>query len=620
MKNYLLFLFLSFSLSVSAEGVEVTATVDRNQVGPGDVISLTVAVTAQNSVQVEEPHLPPLSGFELINTSSGMETRSSFVNGSFQTTQSRNFNYMLAVQQKGVLTIPSINVQVEGKSYKTQPIKVSATNARAAAPQGQNQDAFQQMDEMEEMFNQMLQRRLGPHAAPGAQGSPDQPPINPDEAFFILAQTDKTKVYVGEQITANFYLYTRGQIRDIDTLKYPDLKGFWKEELEMATRLNMEQAVINGVAYQRALLVSYALFPIKAGKSVIDPYKAKCTVLTPSSFGFGHPYVFTKASKAIPIEVMEVPTVGRPANFSGAVGHFHVSAQFEPPTGVTNQPITLRVRFEGQGNAKLIELPKLDLPPSFEFYETKSDAKFMKDGTSYKEFDVMIIPREPGVFNINPVSASVFDPTSGKFTAIASQALHLSVTGSATTPAAPSLPSASGTSDKTAAVAEPSLPGLATELEMAPLSVMDKIWVTAAIYLLLALGLLLLARQKLRRKAKRVSLSLALKKRLLSIRKLAAAGDWRRVGVELTNATYYVLGQISDQGGSSLELNLMLEHTPPSLRSELSQPLQNLLQKCEMLSFAPENLVGSLTEKANLEALIKEFESVMNRAIVLAEL
>ena len=240
----LFILLIGFQLH--AEGVQVTAIVDRNQVGPGDVINLTVSVNAQNSVQVDEPRLPGLEGFELINTSTGMETRSSFTNGSFQTTQSRNFNYMLAVQKKGVLTIPDIPVIVEGKTYHTQPIKISATNARAAQPQAQNngQDPFQQMDEMEELFNQMLQRRLAPHAGGGSGGAgvPDQQvPVNPDEAFFILAQTDKTKAYVGEQITANFYLYTRGQIRDIDTLKYPDLKGFWKEEIEMATRLNMEQ-------------------------------------------------------------------------------------------------------------------------------------------------------------------------------------------------------------------------------------------------------------------------------------------------------------------------------------------------------------------------------------------
>jgi hypothetical protein len=475
---------------------------------------------------------------------------------------------------------------------------------------------------MEELFNQMLQRNLAPHAFNNPRGgvpNQNQPGLNPEEAFFILAETDKTKVYVGEQLTVNFYLYTRGQIRDIDTLKYPDLHGFWKEEIEMATRLNFEQAVVNGIPYQRALLVSYALFPIKAGKSTIDPYKAKCTVVTPSNFGFGRPYQFTKASRPISIEVMEIPTAGRPANFSGAVGHFRVNAHFEPPTGAVNQPVTLRVRFEGQGNAKLVELPKIDLPPSFEMYDQKNQSKFMRDGTSFKDFEVQIIPREPGVFNIPAVSMAVFDPKSRSFTQAASQPLNITVTGSATAPGAVP-PAQAGKSTAPAQPAEPTLPPLSTELEVETISASALNTATVVIYLAVFALLGWRAWVSLRRKPKRVNLMLVMKRRLKSIRDFAAKGDWRRVGVELTNATYYILGQLSEQGGANQELDRLLDHTPPSLRNELAGPIQKLVAQCEALSFAPEKMIGGLNEKPKLEALIKEFETVMNRAMELAEI
>lgn len=623
LSRHILTLGLIFLAQIaSAEGVQVQASVDRNQVGMGDVINLTVSVSAQDSIQVEEPHLPPLSGFDLINTSSAVETRSSFVNGKFLTTQSRNFVFMLTVSQKGILTIPEIPVVVEGKSYKTQAIKISATNARsqpdkAQPPPGQN--AFQEMDEMEELFNQMLQRRVQPRGQPGQPGGQVQPPVNPDEAFLIMAEADKTRAFVGEQITVNFYLYTRGQIRDIDTLKYPDLHGFWKEEIEMATRLNFEQAMINGIAYQRALLVSYALFPIKAGKAIIDSYKAKCTVLTPSNFGFGRPYQFTKASRPITVEVMDVPA-NRPANFSGAVGHFRVTAAFEPPTGSVNQPVTLRVRFEGQGNAKLIELPKVELPPSFELYDQKNQAKFMKDGTSFKEFEVMIIPREPGVFNIAPVATAVFDPQTQKFTNVASQPLNITVTGSQATPG-PVMPQAAGGTLKAPPTpAAPDIPPLSTEFESPALSASTLNIFTLALYGAVFAFLGWRSWVSLRHKPKRLSLQIVMKRRLKSIREKAAKNEWRRVGVEMTNAIYYILGQISEQGGANLELNRLLEFTPPSLRNELSEPLQKLVSKCETLSFAPEKMIGDLNEKSKLNALIGEFESVMNRAILLAEI
>ena len=447
--------------------------------------------------------------------------------------------------------------------------------------------------------------------------------MNADEAFFISAETDKTKSYVGEQITVGFYLYTRGQIRDIDTLKYPDLKGFWKEEIEMATRLNFEQVNVNGLVYSKALLVSYALFPIKAGKSIIDPYKAKCTVVTPSNFGFGRPYQFTKASRPINIEVLDVPANNRPANYSGAVGHFRLSGQFEPPTGTVNQPVTLRLRFEGKGNAKLIELPKMDLPASFEFYDQKNNSKFLKDGTSFKEFEVLIIPREPGVFNVNPVKTSVFDPASQKYSEISTQALNITVTGSATSPAAPTLPQANSPAKTDKAAATPAtleLPNLSTDVEGPVVSAGLLTTVTGALYVFVFGLLAWRGFVSLRRKPKRVGLKILLKRRSKAAREFAAKNEFRKVGVELTNATNYILGQVSEQGGANMELNALLEHTPPSLREELSGKIQKMIAQCEALSFAPEKMIVDLTSQPKLEALITEFEAVMGRAIELAEI
>lgn len=604
------------ALAQDGKGIEVSATVDRNQVGVGDVINLSISVSAQESVNVENPSFPDIPGFELINTSTGVETRSSFTNGRFVTQQARTFNYMLAVLKPGNVQIPSLSINVDGKSYSTKPIAITVSNQRAnpnqQAGRGNRPDPLGMLDDEEELFNQILQRNF-----PGARQLPQAgPPINPNEAFFIQAETDKTKAYVGEQVTTSFYLYTRGQIRDIDTLKYPDLKGFWKEELEMATRLNFEQVNVNGIAYQRALLVSYALFPIRPGMAKVDSYKAKCTVLTPSNFGFGRPYQFTKASREIAIEVLDVPVEGRPANYTGAVGRFRLSAAFEPPTGVTNQPVTLRVRFEGQGNAKLIELPKLELPPSFELYDQKSQAKYLKDGTSFKEFEVLVIPREPGTFAIPPLSVAVFDPDTKKFTNVSSQPLNIAVTGSAGAPAA--TPTATNvTPEKDSG---PKLPALATDLERHTSDPIMMAIITVIIYSGTALFLILFGWRRLRRKPKKVSLGLVLDRRSKKIRDLIAAKEFRRVGVEMTNAAYYILGQLSEQGGANLELSLLLEKTPPSLRNELAGPIEKLLTQCEALSFAPEAMIADMTDQKKLETLNAEFERVMKRAIEVAEI
>ncbi|HMN67897.1 MAG TPA: BatD family protein [Bdellovibrionales bacterium] len=617
-------MFWAFALSVwiglaphaqAAEGVSVNATVDRNQIGVGDAVNLVISISSEKSITVEEPSLPDIKGMELVNTSTGVETRSSYSGGRFVTEQARTFNYMLVAQAQGDLKIPALSVRVDGQTYQTKPIdiKVSGQRGRQGGSRGQPIDPFGMLDEAdEELFNQLLRRQV-----PGGGAQPNVQPFNPNEAFFIQSDTDKQKAYVGEQVTANFYLYTRGNIRDIDTLKYPSLKGFWKEEIEMATRLNFEQVVLNGIPYQRALLVSYALFPIKAGKAIVDQYKAKCTVITPSSFGFGRPYQFTKASRPLDIEVRDVPAEGRPQNFTGAVGRYKLSAKFEPPTGTTNQPVTLRIRFEGQGNAKLIELPNLGLPPTFELYDQKSQAKFMKDGTSYKEFEVLIIPREPGVFQIPAIAMAVFDPETAKFTSVASQPLTLTVTGAGG--GVPAVAAGAGPVQPQAP-AGPALPSLATDLDDVKAARTREVAVTVALFLA-AFGFLgVTGWRRLKTRDKKVGVSIVLKRRLRSIRELAGKGEFRRVGVELTNATYYVLGQLTEEGGANQELSRLLEKTPPSLRRELAEPMQKLLASCEALSFAPEAMIGDMKDKAKLQALIAEFERVMNRAIALAEI
>jgi hypothetical protein len=317
--------------------------------------------------------------------------------------------------------------------------------------------------------------------------------------------------------------------------------------------------------------------------------------------------------------VQDVPTP-HPADYTGAVGNFRLTAHFEPPTGTTNQPVTLRVRFEGQGNAKLIELPKLELPPSFELYDQKSQAKYMKDGTSYKEFEVLIIPREPGVYKIPPVAISVFDPKAHKFNQVASQPLDLSVTGSATAAPQQAQVAPGDKGPSTPAPSEPQLPPLATELGSRPASPLALVLLTLGLYAASLAFIALFGWRKLRTKPKKLSLKLVLKRRMENVRQLVAAKAWRKVGVELTNTAYYILGQLSEQGGANQELERLLEHTPPSLRNELSGAIQKLLNQCQALSFAPESMVSDMTEKTKLDKQIQEFEKVMSRAIELAEI
>lgn len=620
-------------LTFAAEDVKVYSSVERKEVGQGEGFVFSITVSSKGSVNVADPRLPKVTDFDLLNTWTGTESRSLFTNGKFTVEQSRVFNYMLAANQSGRIEIGSVEVVVDGKPYKTEPI-IMTVNPTSGAPgagaqqrlaqRGQQQqqpqarraqpqagDEEDPMADMEDLFNELLKRRGIPNPRGGAGGGGGTA-INPQEAFQIALEVDKHKVYAGEQVTANFYLYTRGQIRDIDTLQYPSLKGFWKEEIELATRLDFENHVMNGLVYKRALLASFALFPIKDGKAVIDPYKAKCTVITADNFGFGRPYVFTKASAPVTIDVLPLPKEGQPADFSGAVGQFRMAASLEQQTVAANQPVTLKIRVAGRGNAKLIELPPLNLPPSMEVYDTKKDSKYFKDGQSYKEFEVLLIPREPGLITIPAVSISAFDPITKKYYTQKSTDFKLQVT-----------PAMGVENDMKRMAQGPKVDEKAAPVDVIPglilgsseASFVEKIptpaW--AGVYALIFAALGFQAWTALRPGATKKDLRKILKDRIAKLKGFAAAGDFRKVGIEGTNLFYLILGEVSGLGGSSFEFDRVLLNAPPSVRRDLGEKLKKMLTELEVLGFAPEEVLAQRKEKKDLIVLIDRLEDLLNQ-------
>jgi len=268
------FVFFIFTAQAFAN-ISVDATVDRNKLYPGDTFTYTVSVSvsSNDSVAMSNPDLPEIIGkFDILKTWASTESRTSFVNGDYQIKNTKHFNFMFTPKKTGKIVLGTTKVNVDGKIYKTKAIvlDVAKDSARPDEPRnnqaarGGNRNRRQRgggrfgngPDPFDDLFSQLLQR----HGNPGSFGNNE--PIDPEDAFFIKVVVDKAKVYVGEQVTASWYLYTRGDVRDIDTLKYPSLNGFWKEDIEVATRLTFNREIVNGVAYKRALLASYALFPI----------------------------------------------------------------------------------------------------------------------------------------------------------------------------------------------------------------------------------------------------------------------------------------------------------------------------------------------------------------------
>jgi hypothetical protein len=638
----ILFSLIAWAQPVLAE-VTVTAEIDREVLDPEDVLTYSIIVSATEEYDMTDPRIPDFRDFQVVKEWPSASSQSNIVitpNGpEYQFRVTRSFNYVLQPKREGQLTIGPASIDVGGRRYNTRSVTVQVKKGAESlggqpgggngrrAQRGQNpggaqpqlppgfQDMFSDEDSL---FEQLLKRQQQMMQMPGGGGGGFRTqPINPNEAFFVQVEVDKQNVYQDEQVTASWYLYTRANIRDLDTLKYPSLRGFWKEDIEIATQLNWQQEVINGIPYRRALLATFALFPIKAGSSTIDEYKVRCTVsdvLDP--FGGGEYRKYTKTSQPVKVTVKPLPTEGRPQDFSGAVGQFQVQAKVEDPNVVVGQPFALKLRFEGRGNAKRLDLPEVKLPEGLELYEVQNDSKFFRTGTSYRDFTLLIIPRKEGDIAIPPLTVSYFDPAQGKYVQLTTETLQVrAMKGTGASGSATNQRVGEKSQRELLKTQDPQI-----ELDFAghiPATRTQQTTGFVVALLCVFATLLWRAQVELGWGQRKRDLNRRLQARFRKIDERVSAGDWRGVGVEVTNTVYFVLGEVSGQGGANVELDKLMLQAPPSVRRELSEPVKRLMETFQAISFAPDEVAKNLREPASVKKYLSEMRGVLEKAVTL---
>jgi hypothetical protein len=135
-----------------------------------------------------------------------------------------------------------------------------------------------------------------------------------------------------------------------------------------------------------------------------------------------------KAS-ARPLDVEELPASGRPSDFSGAVGKFTMQAALNAPSGSVSQPITLTVTVRGQGDLDRVKIAGLQTSPAFKAYpiSAKQPAASSASAKSERTFEQVIVPLRTGELEIPPLELANFDPSVGRYTRVATNALSVNV-------------------------------------------------------------------------------------------------------------------------------------------------------------------------------------------------
>lgn len=372
----LVFWLISMAAAGGSAGadVQVKARVDRNQVSPGESFQLMVTVDGSDGT-VNTGNIT-----DFLIHSRGTSTSMQIING--RTSRQVTYTYLLIPRKKGRLTIPALAVEVDGKSYYTEPIVITVASRTDEKNGGMTRDVW------------------------------------------ISASVSQTDPYAGQQIIYTFSLFNAVQVTDAK-FQPPEFDGYDAKELE---KRNTFSRTINGREHM-VTQVRYILIPRRAGNLTIEPATLQVGVVQPDdrrrrpSRGFDSIFndpFFNRGiveqrffqTEALELQVKPLPDYQGTGDFSGLVGHFDLSAAVEKNQLKTGDSTTLVITLSGRGNILDAPAPALNIPAAFKTYDDtpQDDIDITAKGYSGKKiYRTALVPVEPGEFTLIPARLTYFD-------------------------------------------------------------------------------------------------------------------------------------------------------------------------------------------------------------------
>ena len=403
MKRYLLIiLFFMLALGLQAQKVTFEA-VSQKVVAVGEQFRLTYKLNKKGS----QFQAPKMAGFRVLaGPSLGNSSNVSVVNGQMTKTINQTYTYVLQATKEGKLNITSAKVNVGGKTYSSNALKIEVVKQGTKANNSnQNGSGVDSKD------------------------------------LYISIIPNKTKVYLGEPLALTLKVYTRVDLADLQNAEFPEYKGFYSQDIKTPDNITLQRENIKGVIYNTALLDKVLLYPQKTGNLKIESAKIDAIIrkkvqrqgrrnMMNDFFGGGYKqYRISLKSRPLTIRVKDLPT-NKPASFSGAVGKFKVSASVDNAELDANDAFTYKIKISGSGNIKLIKEPELDFPHDFDVWEPTISNNINNTATGTKgskTYEYVIQPRHPGQFTIPAFEFSYFDTKAKKYKTISTEPFDINV-------------------------------------------------------------------------------------------------------------------------------------------------------------------------------------------------
>lgn len=410
-------LLMAGAATALAQQVTVRAAVEKTDAYVGEPFMFQIQV--QGSDRPEEPDIAGLTQDFDVQPLGGQTNNSqsvSIVNGRVTSNVQRAYiySYRLTPKKAGLLTIPALAVTAEGQRFTTQPIQLNGRTPQETAE---------------------FKLRLALSSEKCYVGQP-----------VVLAVT----WYLGKDVrhfafTVPVLQDARFVVEDLGEPQNPGKEYYKVQAGDMECIAEKGQEALDNISYT-TLSFKKVLIPKQTGTIDIQPATVACegkvSEQRRGSRGFfddffgNDPFFgsrgtfknFVTPSNALRLEVAELPQQGRPANFSGLLGTFTITASATPTEVNVGDPITLTVRISGSPYLKAVELPPLEAQPELakQFKIPKEMAPGKIEGNA-KVFTQTIRAQDASVNAIPPITLNYFNSDTGTYQETRSRPIPLKV-------------------------------------------------------------------------------------------------------------------------------------------------------------------------------------------------
>lgn len=409
----LLLMMLGYHVHVDAQHISVSAP---SHVAAGE--NFRVAYTI-NTSDVEEFRMGGVQdGLEVIaGPYTSSQSSYQMINGHTSSSSSVTITYTLYAAKNGSFTIGASHALVGGKRLSSRPVKIQVSGHAQrtnGAPNMHGQDSYDQP-----------RMRSAGSAISGSD-------------LFIKVSASKKRVHEQEPILLTYKVYTQVDLTQLEG-KMPDLKGFHTQEVPLPQQKTFHSETVNGRPYKCVTWSQYVMYPQMTGRLEIPSITFKGIVVQQNRnvdpmeafFNGGSGYVEVKKDIKAPGITLQVdPLPQRPANFSGGVGKFNISASLDKKEVKAGEPITLRVVVGGIGNLKLLKQPVVNFPKDFDKYDAKVTDKTRLTANGVEGnmvYDFLAVPRNQGSYTIPSVELTYYDTSKNAYKTIKTQPFKVEV-------------------------------------------------------------------------------------------------------------------------------------------------------------------------------------------------